>query len=458
MKRIWETNELIDLFSIMQSEFEIIYKKSNKTNQLGFACLYKFFQLDARFPNSQFEIPNSVVTFIGKQLNINIDFFQQYDWDGRTIKRHRAEIRKLFDFKEMTVKDSEALIEWLFKNNNCYKNEIVKNIAFKRLRELKLEPPTPERLDRITSSAILNYKNRLFHSIKKKLSDETLKLIDCLINDFMQNEYDSNTDDIITYNKLKSDPGRIGLESILDEINKLQVIRNLKIPENIFDNIPQKILKQYKQRISSELLGEIKRHPDEIKYSLLSIFFWKRGREITDNLAELLISIIHKIDSKAVKKVEREIIREIKKVHGKYNILKKIAELLVENPDGIIKDIIYPAYGENLLQDIIKDLKMNNSAFTGKVHTVMKNSYSRHYRRMLPKLLHILEFKSNNDNHKPVLQALKIVKENMASSMKHLHIDDSLPIAGVIKSKWKSTVIQKDENGNDVIERTAIPG
>jgi len=58
---------------------------------------------------------------------------------------------------------------------------------------------------------------------------------------------------------------------------------------------------------------------------------------------------------------------------------------------------------------------MNNSAFTGKVRTVMKNSYSRHYRRMLPKLLNILEFKSNNDIHKPVLEALKIVKGNIDS-------------------------------------------
>jgi len=138
---------------------------------------------------------------------------------------------------------------------------------------LKLEPPTPDRMDRISSSAIINYENGLFLSIKNKLPVETLYLIDQLINDFLRNEDHDNTNDIMTFNKLRSDPGRIGLESIHDEVKKLQVLRDVKIPGNIFDNIPQKILKEYKQRISSELLGEIKRHPDDIKYSLLSIFF-----------------------------------------------------------------------------------------------------------------------------------------------------------------------------------------
>ena len=72
---------------------------------------------------------------------------------------------------------------------------------------------------------------------------------------------------------------------------------------------------------------------------------------------------------------------------------------------------------------------------------------------MLPKLLNILEFKSNNNNHKPVLEALKIVKENIESSARYLHIDDAFPISGVVKSKWKSAIIQRSDDGKEVIER-----
>jgi len=252
---------------------------------------------------------------------------------------------------------------------------------------------------------------------------------------------------------LRSDPGRICLESVFNEINKLQIIRKLNLPDNLFGNIPPKVLKGYKQRVSSELLGEIRRHPDEIRYSLLAVFFWLRGREITDNLVELLIAIIHKIDVKAEKRVEQEMIKDFKKISGKNSILRNMAELSVENPDGIIKDVIYPFYSKEILADLVKELKIKNSSFQKKVYTLMKNSYSKHYRRMLPELLDILVFKSNNDLHKPVINAIDLIKRIVESPVKFIAIDENTPVSGIIKNKWKNAVVQKDDSGREVIEK-----
>jgi hypothetical protein len=41
---------------------------------------------------------------------------------------------------------------------------------------------------------------------------------------------------------------------------------------------------------------------------LLAAFFWSRSREITDNLVELLIQIVHRIGARAERKVEKEIL------------------------------------------------------------------------------------------------------------------------------------------------------
>ena len=79
----------------------------------------------------------------------------------------------------------------------------------------------------------------------------------------------------------------------------MRIIQQLELPENILNNTPNKILKKYKQRIISEDISEIRRHPETIRYSLLSIFFLTRQREITDNLIELLIQTIHKINVRA---------------------------------------------------------------------------------------------------------------------------------------------------------------
>ena len=46
---------------------------------------------------------------------------------------------------------------------------------------------------------------------------------------------------------------------------------------------------------------------------------------------------------------------------------------------------------------------------------VMRSAYRSHYRAMLIRLLNTLEFRSNNDLHRPVLDALALVKKYAGS-------------------------------------------
>ena len=59
MKRNWELEELIDYFTIMPNEMNLIETKAGDT-KLGFAVLLNFFQLEAKFPNSKNEIAKVV--------------------------------------------------------------------------------------------------------------------------------------------------------------------------------------------------------------------------------------------------------------------------------------------------------------------------------------------------------------------------------------------------------------
>ncbi len=54
-----------------------------------------------------------VVSFVAKQVDVAPEAYLQYDWQGRSIEYHRAEIRKLLDFRESTVADGEQMKHWL---------------------------------------------------------------------------------------------------------------------------------------------------------------------------------------------------------------------------------------------------------------------------------------------------------------------------------------------------------
>ena len=80
---------------------------------MGAALLLKYFQVDGRFPRRQRDVPQAAIAYVAKQLKISPDQYAQYDWQGRTIKMHRAAIRAFLDFREGTTADAETMAEWL---------------------------------------------------------------------------------------------------------------------------------------------------------------------------------------------------------------------------------------------------------------------------------------------------------------------------------------------------------
>src|SRR6266568_8617469 len=113
----------------------------------------------------------------------------------------------------------------------------------------------------------------------------------------------------------------------------------------------------------------------------------------------------------AEKRVDKELLADFKRVTGKTGILVQRAEASLDHPKGQVDEVIYPVVGEQTLRDLVKEYRATGRSYREKVHTVMRGSYSHHYRRMVPKLLSVLPFQSNNDQHQPVIEALDLVKQ-----------------------------------------------
>lgn len=295
LKRNWEIDELIEHFTFLPHELKLIINKTGAT-RLGFAVLFKFFQLEARFPTNKTEIPNVIIEYISKQTDSDPSLFNSYTWTDRKGKYHKAQIRDYFGFSGTTVAVTEQVTAWLNSHINHHNAdyEYLKDVAYKKFRELKVEPPTVDRIDRIIKSVVYKYETGFFQETFYKIPQRTLSKIDILINDLTsQEELELQDDSSLSFSELRADPGRISLESVFSELKKLRTLQELNLPNDLFSGIPNKTLKKYKQRAVSEDIRELRRHPEEIRYTLLSVFFWLRKMETTDNIMELLIQIIH---------------------------------------------------------------------------------------------------------------------------------------------------------------------
>ncbi|RNB78268.1 hypothetical protein [Brevibacillus panacihumi] len=165
---------------------------------------------------------------------------------------------------------------------------------------------------------------------------------------------------------------------------------------------------------------------------MMAAFFWLRSMEITDNLIELLIQIVHRIGVRAERKVEKEILNDLRKLSNKYGILFNMAQSAVSNPEGVLRDVIIPVVNEQTLRDLIKEIKHTGPAYREKINTIIRASYGSHYRRMVPEILGILEFRSNNEVHRPVIRALELVKKFSDTGYHYLPMSEEIPIDGII--------------------------
>ena len=160
MKRDWTQDELIEHWTLAPSERLLLMNKSGP-GRLGFAALLKFFQLEARFPVAKSDLPGAVLTYLVQQTNSGESNWAEYDWQGRSIKYHRAEIRALWGFREATIEDAADLTKWLIDHVLAQERhpERIQELALERLRGLNIEPPTAERMDRLIRSALHTFED-----------------------------------------------------------------------------------------------------------------------------------------------------------------------------------------------------------------------------------------------------------------------------------------------------------
>jgi hypothetical protein len=297
VRREWEPEDLIGCWTLQGSDGRLVGNKTGAT-RLGFALMLKFFELEARFPRDGREVPPAAVDYVASQVKVDPAEFASYDWRGRSIKHHRARIREAFGFRTATREDEEALCAWLAAEVCPVEiNEgRVREALLARCRAEKVEPPG--RIGRIVGAARADFERSFCTRTVSRLSDHSVAKLEGLVDgEALDGEGDARS-----FAELKSDPGTLGLETLLKEIDKLGRVRALGLPADLFADASEKLVASRRARAAREYPAWMRKHPREVRLTLLSALGWARAAEITDALVDLLIALVHKIDARAEKK------------------------------------------------------------------------------------------------------------------------------------------------------------
>jgi TnpA family transposase len=454
MKQDWHPDELAQHWTLSAEERELLDSKTSAT-RLSFAVLLKAFRFDGRFPERREDIAGRIVTYLASQTGVPPEAYSEGEWSERTQRYQRAQIRRHCGFRVFRIEDEPAFVAWLSERVTSPnpEAEALKIAAYEHLRSQSIEPPATERLGRLLRIALVQREERLVVETAAQLPPATRAALDALVKtQTAENPADEDQLPLFSIRSelaaMKEGAGAVSVETVLDEIAKLKQLRALGLPEALFRDVPGKLVTHYRQRAASEKPRELRRHSPQMRYTLLAALCWQRQREITDNLVELLIHIAHRVGVRAEEKVDVELAKYAKKIVGKAKLLYKLAKAAKGQPDGVVRDVIYPVVSEKTLEDLICEAEAAEK-HEQRVKFVTRGSYSHHYRRIVPALLKVLSFQSNNDLHRPVMDALALLDKYRDRRTTVFPASEKVPLDGVVSDDWQE-LVRDDKHGGAV--------
>lgn len=377
---------------------------------------------------------------LARQVRVPARQLASFDFAGRSAQRFRGEIRVYTGFRECTVADAEALAAWLAERvaSGEHRPERVRDELIARCRRELIEPPTPDRVSEIARSALYRAEQSLLALITGRLDPAVVARLEALIA-----VSDDDEDNVLAL--IKAAPGNVSLETMLVEISKLEAIRAIGLPAGLFDGVDARIIAGWRARAAVESPVHLREHPQPTKLALLCALVYLREREVTDALAQLLISTVHRINAHSEEKVITELVKDFKRVTGKETLLRKIAEASLGTPDETVGEVIFPVVGgEQTLQDLVAEYRQKGTEYQRQNRKVFKASYSNHYRRGLIRLIGVLEFRSNNTAHQPIIDALKLIARYAHSTGQYYPAGEDVVIKGAVDPIWADLLTTTD--------------
>ncbi len=427
-------------------------------SRLRFAVMLLFFRARGRFPRAAAEVDEGAVAELARALGVPAPSGAASLLPGapdRTLERQRAEIRALLGYREATVADAEEVGIWLRDHALAETRDHGRLAAQleERCRALQVEPPTPDRVGRIVRGAVRGYEDRLHAAIHARLPPEVRERLDALLQPPPAGTEADGEDESATatgsralLNFVRSDPGKAGVANVTRGLERLEAIRAIGLPSGLFAGVLPHEIELCRRRLAVQPPSDLRRLPEPARLAWLAAYAHLRGRALTDDLVELLVETVHAIGARAERRVEQQAIGELRRVTGKTSLLFEIAGTAITRPDGTVREVVFPVASEQTLRDLVREWQ-SGPTYRRSLRTTIRSSYAGHYRRMVPRLLDALDFRSNNATHQPVIEALALVRRYAGTRVRHIPAHEVVPIEGVVRPLWRDAVIDAGADG-----------
>ncbi|WP_419741192.1 Tn3 family transposase [Ruegeria sp.] len=426
----------LECWSLNFNDMEFV-EAFNLASRFRVAFQLRFFQTHGRFPSREQDLSSEGLEYLAQQLDVKVPVDQEpFDYRHVNARRHRVAILKHLGVRRATDRDRLALRSWIFED--CRRSSA----------------PTVE--DQVASAYAWCLSNSIYISSDKIME----RLVRSARHDFLKDLLAStarilpaNTRDQLEkslseprgpggFHLMKNGVGAATLANVLGACDRLTFLAALNLSSEHLAGIDPAWISMLCRRVERENASEMRRHSDDRRIGLYALYLMDRQRKLTDDLVDLFLEITHRLQTRSRRRVIAKIASDIERVYGKDRLLCAMAEAAIEEPEGRVIDVIYPVASVAKLKAVIEEYRASGT-LDKRIQTVMRGSYANHYRRMMPALLSVLHFRSNNAVWRPILDALERIIEWREEGRRTVPVGDAP--AGSIPAGWKEFVV--DDTG-----------
>lgn len=432
--RIPQTSEeLTKYYTLSEADISLINQHRGDSNRLGFAvqlCLLRYpgFALPTDLRSSE-----KLISFIGEQLGINTDSWEQYGTRQETRRDHLLELQNLLGLRILSTPDNIRFTKYLTDlSQKVDKGIVLAETLIELLQQEQIIIPNIEVIERICSEAISKGRKETYRLLTESLSEPHKLSLNNLL------EFRENTK-AIKLVWLQQPAGSPKAKSILDHLERLKFINDLNLPNSIINVVHRNQLIKIAREGAQMTSQHIRDLEPNRRVATITAIILETRATIIDETIDLHDRFMNAIFSKAKRAHSEAFHTSGKAINNKVLLYTKIGKALLQakqdgtDPYKAIEDVISWDSFSQSVNEAEKLSQPENFDFL----YLIGNSYSQ-LRRYTPIMLDILDI-----NAAPVAEELKkainVIKE--MNNSKSRKVPEDAPIS-FIRKRWFDLVLK----------------
>ncbi|HDR8205102.1 TPA: DUF4158 domain-containing protein, partial [Bacillus cereus] len=426
--------ELGSYYTLSPHDIEIIKRHRRDHNKLGFALQLCVLRFPGWTLSDIQHIPDCVVNYIAKQLQINAKEIHIYAEREQTKHEHLEEIRREYGFRNFTIREyrvvSQVLLQYALENGNALH---LIQITIEELKKRKIILPAMTTIERMVWEVRRRAEVKIFRLLNSSLAMEHIQKLNCLLLPM-----EDSTKTYLAW--LREIPSSHSPDSFLKVVEKLEYIRNLQLQIDTKTLHPNR-LRQLSKIGSRYEPHSFRRFDDSKKYAILVVYLLELIQDLTDQAFEIHDRQIMSLLSKGRKAQEERQKQNGKSINEKVVHFANLGEALIKARDEgtdpyIVLEMIMP--WEKLVQSVEEAKQLARPIDYDYLDLLEKKFYT--LRKYTPLLLKSFEFHSTK-SAEPLIRAIHTVREMNETGKRK--VPEGAPL-DFVSNRWQKHVYDED--------------